>query len=73
VGGRRNGEREGMKEGKKKEGREEGEGRKEGRILHHPTLINEQILETETKQRHMDTNRSYETSGLNRYLQSILS
>ena len=32
----------------------------------HPTLINRQILEKETKQRHMDTNRSYE-----RYLQNI--
>jgi hypothetical protein len=25
-----------------------------------PTLTNGEILETETKQRHMDTNRSYE-------------
>ena len=30
-----------------------------------PTLINGQILETETIQRHMDTNRSYETNGFN--------
>jgi hypothetical protein len=38
-----------------------------------PTLTNGQILETESKQRHMDTNRSYEKNGLNRYLQNILS
>ena len=37
-----------------------------------PTLINWQILETETKQRHIETNRSYETNGFNRYLQNIL-
>jgi hypothetical protein len=37
---------------------------KSGR-LQHLTLTNGQILETETKQRHMDTNRSYETSGFN--------
>jgi hypothetical protein len=41
--------------------------------LQHPTLTNGQILETETKQRHMDTNRSYEKNGFNRYLQKILS
>jgi hypothetical protein len=39
----------------------------------HPTLTTGQILETETKQRHMDTNRSYETNVSNRYLQNILS
>jgi hypothetical protein len=33
-----------------------------------PTLINRQILKTETKQRHIETNRSYETNGFNRYL-----
>jgi hypothetical protein len=31
-------------------------------------LINGQILETETKERHCETNRSYETNGFNRYL-----
>ena len=41
--------------------------------LQHPTLTNGQILETETKQRHMEINRSYETNGFNRYLQNILS
>jgi hypothetical protein len=38
-----------------------------------PTLINGQILLTETKQRQIETNRSYETNGFNRYLQNILS
>jgi hypothetical protein len=33
-----------------------------------PTLISGQILETETKQRHIETNRSYETNAFNRYL-----
>ena len=33
--------------------------------LQHTTLINGQILETETKQRYKDTNRSYETNGFN--------
>jgi hypothetical protein len=37
------------------------------------TLTNRLILKTETKQRYMDTNRSYETNGFNRYLQNILS
>jgi hypothetical protein len=37
------------------------------RRLQHPTLINGQILETETKQRHIETNISYETNGFNRY------
>jgi hypothetical protein len=36
--------------------------------LQHLTLINGQILETETKQRHSETNRSYEPNGFNRYL-----
>jgi exonuclease III len=31
-----------------------------------------QILETETKLIHNETNRSYETSGFNQYLQNIL-
>jgi hypothetical protein len=34
----------------------------------HPTLSNGQIMETETKQRHRETNRSYEPNGFNRYL-----
>jgi hypothetical protein len=37
------------------------------------TPLNEQILETETKQGNSKTNRSYETNGFNRYLQNILS
>jgi exonuclease III len=36
--------------------------------LQHPTLINGHIIETETKQRHSENNRSYETNGFNRYL-----
>ena len=32
------------------------------------TLISGQIMETETKQRHSETNRSYETNGFNIYL-----
>jgi hypothetical protein len=32
--------------------------------LQHPTLINGQILETESKQRHSETNRSYEQMDL---------
>jgi hypothetical protein len=38
----------------------------------HLTLINGHILETETKQRHSETNRSFKTNGFNRYLQNIL-
>jgi hypothetical protein len=41
--------------------------------IQYPTLIIGQILETETKQRHVETNRSYETNGFNSYLQNILS
>jgi exonuclease III len=41
--------------------------------LQHTTFINGQIMETETKQGHSETNRSDETNGLNRYLQNILS
>jgi exonuclease III len=37
------------------------------------TFINGQIVETETKQGHSETNRSYETNRYNRYLQNILS
>jgi hypothetical protein len=37
------------------------------------SLINNQITETETKQRHSKTNRSYEPNGFNRYLLNILS
>jgi exonuclease III len=36
--------------------------------LQHATFINGQIVETETKQGHSETKRSYETQGLNRYL-----
>ena len=41
--------------------------------LQHTTFINGQIVETETKQGHSETNRSYETNGPDRYLQNILS
>ena len=41
-----------------------------GRLQH--TTFNWQIVETETKQGHSETNRSYETNGFNRYLQNIL-
>ena len=41
--------------------------------LQHTTFINGQIMETETKQGHSETNKSDETNGLNRYLQNILS
>ena len=33
--------------------------------LQHPTIINGQIIETETKQRNSETNRSYELNGSN--------
>jgi exonuclease III len=33
-----------------------------------PTLTSAQLLETETKQRHMETKRGYETNRFNRYL-----
>ena len=36
--------------------------------LQHATVINGQILETETEQRHSETNRSYELNGFNRHL-----
>jgi hypothetical protein len=36
--------------------------------LQHPTLINGQILEIESKQKHSETSRTYETNGFNRYL-----
>jgi hypothetical protein len=36
--------------------------------LQHPTVTNGQILETETEQRHSETNRSYSTKGFSRYL-----
>ena len=36
--------------------------------LQNPTFTNGQILETETKQTHIETNRTYETNGFNRYL-----
>ena len=36
-------------------------------------LSSMEIVETETKQGHSETNRSYETNGSNRYLQNIYS
>jgi exonuclease III len=36
--------------------------------LQHATLLNGQIRETETKQRHSETNRNYGPNGFNRYL-----
>jgi hypothetical protein len=36
--------------------------------LQQPTLSKGQIMETETKQRHSETNRSYETNGFNKFL-----
>ena len=39
--------------------------------LQHTTFTNGQIMETETKQGHSETNRSYETNGSNRYLQNV--
>ena len=41
--------------------------------LQHTTFINGQIMETENKQGHSETNRTYEINGSNRYLQKILS
>ena len=41
--------------------------------LQHPSLINKQIGETQTKQRNSETNRSYESNGFNRYLYNISS
>jgi exonuclease III len=38
--------------------------------LQHTTFINGQIVETETKEGHIENNRSYETNGLNRYLRN---
>jgi hypothetical protein len=38
------------------------------RGLQHLTLINGQIMETQTKQRHSETNRSYGPNGFNRHL-----
>jgi hypothetical protein len=35
--------------------------------LQHPTLISGQIMKTETKQKHSETNRIYEPNGLNIY------
>ena len=36
--------------------------------LQHPTFINGQVIETETKQRHSETNRNFEANGFNSYL-----
>ena len=44
--------------------------RNSGRFQH-PTLTNGQDRETETKQRQSETNKGYESTGLNRYLQNI--
>ena len=41
--------------------------------LQHTTFTNGQIMKTETKQGHSETNRSYETNGFNRYIQNVLS
>jgi hypothetical protein len=41
--------------------------------LQHTTFINGQTLEKETKQGQSESNRSYETDELNRYLQNIVS
>ena len=38
-----------------------------------PILTNGQIMGKETKQRHSETKRNYETNGSNRYLQNIYS
>ena len=38
-----------------------------------PPLPNGHVIETETKQRHSETKKGYETNGFNRYLQNILS
>ena len=38
------------------------------RKLQKPTISNGWIMETETKQRHNETNRSYQPNGSNRYL-----
>jgi hypothetical protein len=42
-------------------------------VLHatDPILINGQVTETVTKQRHRETKRGYEPNGFNRYLQNI--
>jgi hypothetical protein len=40
--------------------------------LQHPTLSNGQIMETETKQGHSETNRSYETNGSNIFIQPFI-
>ena len=41
--------------------------------FHTPLSSMGQIVETETKQGHSETNRSDDTNGLNRYLQNIVS
>lgn len=45
-----------------------GQSHNNSRRLQHLTLSNGEIMETETKQRHSETNRSYEPNGSNRYL-----
>ena len=39
--------------------------------LQHLTLINGQVIETETKQRYSQTKIGYEPNGFNKYLQNI--
>jgi len=39
--------------------------------LQYPTLINRQIIKTETNQRNNETNRCYESNSPNKYLQEI--
>jgi hypothetical protein len=40
--------------------------------LQHPTLINGQIMETETEQRHSETNRSFEPNGSNIFIEHFI-
>ena len=43
-------------------------------VAPHTIIVGDFVeTETETKQGHSETNRSYETNGSNRYLQNILS
>jgi hypothetical protein len=41
-----------------------------GRVQH-PTLTNQQVIQTKLKQRNNETNRHYESNGPNSYLQNI--
>ena len=42
-----------------------------GRGLHHPTLTNGQVIEIESKQINIETNKSYESNRPNTYLENI--